>query len=251
MRYQGGKARLGKYILTHVLRGHRPGSAYVEPFVGGCNTFQLTAHLPAGTRFGYDVNPYLIAMWSALVEKRWMPPKFASFELYKSCKANPEQHPPELVGYVGHLTIGAGFFHTYARYQRGSNFSDRQIWLFRSHYEIIVRVRPLLVGGKFDCMSFEKIRLPKKPSTIYCDPPYASTETYGDRAIKQIRFGAFNHDLFYDWCVQASEAGHRVFISEYRMPSDRFKMIDKWSITKCVPGRGRPRKAEEALWVPR
>lgn len=45
-----------------------------------------------------------------------------------------------------------------------------------------------------------------------CDIPYEGRTGY--------RYGKFNHEAFYSWCKSVASAGHKVFVSEYRMPED-------------------------------
>lgn len=52
-------------------------------------------------------------------------------------------------------------------------------------------------------------------SVVYCDPPYKGTASYD---------GDFDHDKFFNWAANAS---FPVFISEYAVPDDRFKIVHK------------------------
>ena len=67
----------------------------------------------------------------------------------------------------------------------------------------------LIINGSFD--------IPEK-SIIYCDPPYKGTSGYGAK---------FEYDKFYDWCFSKKDEGHKVYISEYSMPTE-FKCV--WSM---------------------
>ena len=48
-------------------------------------------------------------------------------------------------------------------------------------------------------------------SVIYCDPPYANTDTYCI---------SFEHDKFHEWLREYRKKNQQVFISEYQMPND-------------------------------
>lgn len=64
----------------------------------------------------------------------------------------------------------------------------------------------------FYSQSYEQIEI-KKNSIVYCDIPYQETEEYRHE---------FNHKDFFDW---ASSRQFPVYISEYEINDDRFKLI--------------------------
>lgn len=64
---------------------------------------------------------------------------------------------------------------------------------------------------------YRNIQIPDN-SIIYCDIPYRNTNNYK----KSI---AFNYETFYQWCVDMSNKGYEVFISEYNIPDDRFEEV--------------------------
>ena len=57
----------------------------------------------------------------------------------------------------------------------------------------------------------------KPNSVIYCDPPYKNT-------LSSYSFD-FDYDVFYSWCEEQTES---VYISEYSMPEERFKVVAEW-----------------------
>ena len=65
---------------------------------------------------------------------------------------------------------------------------------------------------EFSSKSYDEIEI-KENSIVYCDPPYKMTADYG---------GEFDHDRFLDWCDKQTSP---VFISEYNIEDDRFKII--------------------------
>ena len=77
---------------------------------------------------------------------------------------------------------------------------------------------------------------------IYCDPPYINTAGYLS--------GSFNHDEFYDWCIEKAKQGYKVFISEYDMPSDRFKSIFNVAKRQQLHHLGAGKVKQEHLFVP-
>lgn len=56
-------------------------------------------------------------------------------------------------------------------------------------------------------------------SIIYCDIPYNEKGKY-------IKSTDFDYDTFYKWCVDKSNDGFNVYISEYDIPDDRF--VEVW-----------------------
>lgn len=88
-------------------------------------------------------------------------------------------------------------------------------------------------------LSYEDVKL-EPNSIIYCDPPYKGTDKY---------FSDFDYDRFYDWCEDRAKDGHKVFVSEYYMPEDRFTSV--WSksvLPKLAGGKAKTRKTEK-LWM--
>lgn len=76
-------------------------------------------------------------------------------------------------------------------------------------------------------------------SIIYCDIPYKGTCGY--------RFDTFDHDAFYDWAERQEVP---VFISEYWMPEDRFKVIAQWDRVSTFSATNNGLRKTEKLFVP-
>ena len=77
-----------------------------------------------------------------------------------------------------------------------------------------------------------------EPGIIYCDPPYKSTEGYGQD---------FDFDDFYAWCEHQSNP---VFISEYTMPEDRFVPVAAFTVTRKMNAK-KSSICHEKIWRPR
>ena len=91
--------------------------------------------------------------------------------------------------------------------------------------------------------SYNEVELPNSNDCIiYLDPPYKDTASYLS--------GSFNHDEFYDWCIEKAKQGYKVFISEYDMPSDRFKSIFNVDKIQQLSGTGAGKIKQEHLFVP-
>lgn len=85
--------------------------------------------------------------------------------------------------------------------------------------------------------SYEKVPLHNK-GIIYCDIPYKNTHSYST---------VFNYDKFYDWCEEQTLP---VFISEYNMPSDRFRVVASFKKRQLFSAKGAGKEVEEKLWIP-
>ena len=89
---------------------------------------------------------------------------------------------------------------------------------------------------------YKKVELPDPSEcVIYYDPPYINTAGY---------IGDFNHDEFYDWCIEKAKQGYKIFISEYDMPSDRFKSIFNVDKRQLLSVQGSGKLKQEHLFVP-
>jgi len=66
-------------------------------------------------------------------------------------------------------------------------------------------------------LSYDEVPI-ENDSVIYCDPPYANTDTYCI---------SFEHDKFHEWLRKCREKNQQVFISEYQMPDDFFEVYFK------------------------
>lgn len=80
-------------------------------------------------------------------------------------------------------------------------------------------------------------------SVIYCDIPYKDTFCYSNNGEKI----NFDYGAFYDWCERQAVP---VFISEYWMPEDRFKVIAEWDRTSSFSSTNNSLKVKEKLFVP-
>lgn len=110
--------------------------------------------------------------------------------------------------------------------------------------EEAVDFRPFLFRGEYEmrvCDYREVDILPD--SVVYADIPYFNTGGYDAKSNKC----TFDHNTFYDWCESLEVP---VFISEYWMPEDRFKVIAQWDRLSTFSGRNNSLKVEEKLFVP-
>jgi DNA adenine methylase len=212
MKYMGSKARIAKDILPIILQNRTKDSLYIEPFSGGMNTICEVD----GPRIANDVNPYLIAMWSKLIEG-WEP-QYIDKELYIKIKDNPESYPKYLVGWVGfNCSYSGKFFGGYAGQIKTkiNTIRDYQIEAIKNVKKQINKLKSVTF------LNCSYLDLPKFPngSVIYCDPPYFGTTRYDN---------AINHEEFWNWCREQRLNKNYIYVSEYSAPND---FLEIWSKT--------------------
>jgi len=210
--YGGGKARIGKEILSVIKKYEEKldwDGDYFEPF---CGLLGVGIHFAEEGRnvLACDANKDLIMMWKAL-KRGWMPPKSCNKKHYDELK-NSNKHSAER-GFVGFAAAYSGIFFAGYRVKdyNGNNFFKRarDSILNMSEYLNMVRFLPSQDYKKFS---------PKR-MTIYCDPPYKNNN------FKSEHFSDFDHEEFWDTMRKWSKH-NLVIISEYKAPKD-FKVI--WS----------------------
>ena len=226
MQYLGGKFKLSKYILPIILENRKPGQWYVEPFVGGANSFFRVDN----PKLGNDNHYYLIEMLKA-VQSGWNPPEIVSKEFFQEVKSSIELYDPKLVGFIGFCcSFGGIWFRGYASDKVGRrNYA-------RCGANALRKIRPNIEGAVLKHGSYLDLDIPEN-SLIYCDPPYARTTKFTT--------GKFDHDEFWQWCRMKSEEGHDVFISEYNAPPDFGCVYEKEFKTNLYPGKKGLKRVEK------
>lgn len=211
MVYVGSKSKIAKYILPIILKDRKPGQWYVEPFAGGMNTICLVE----GNRIASDANKYLMEMWRALKYGMTMPEEISE-EMYWKQYIEYDVGTEEcmhITGWVGFLGSFSGIM--FGGYCRPDKKRDRIAEMIRN----IKRQIPLIKGVELDCKPYNELLIPEN-SIIYCDPPYKNKKKY--RTAEE-----FNHERFYNWCLNMHKKGHTIFVSENEMP-EPFKEV--WSM---------------------
>tara|TARA_Y100001973_G_C5111510_1_gene287958 strand:+ start:101 stop:835 length:735 start_codon:yes stop_codon:yes gene_type:complete len=205
MFYLGGKSRISKYIVPLMEDYRLNNQAWVEPFVGGCNTIADAC----GVRYGNDIRSDLIDMWEAVTYNKYEPPETINKEMYYTIKNSSRNFTPELRAFV---SVGCSFggkeWGGYAKNKNGRNYVQE------SRRGLMQKARKLH-GVIFSKGSYDNMYIPPK-SIIYCDPPYKNSTGYNVE---------FDHDLFWKWCRAKASEDHTVFISEYEAPED---FIEIW-----------------------
>lgn len=215
MKYLGSKSRLAKDIIPIILKDQPTHRPYVEPFAGGMNTIceVPNTHL----RIAADINPYLIAMWTAICDYNWVPPEYVDRDEYARVKQNPENYPDYYVGWVGFNCSYSGRF-----FQGFAGITDTKTGYQRNYQKeaqnAVQRQVKKLKGTQFICSDYLSLQLPEEPCIIYCDPPYLKTTGYRD---------GIDHEEFYAYVRNLSAQGHTVFFSEYQAPEDFTCVFEK------------------------
>ena len=227
----GSKNRHAKELLPIILKDREPNQWYVEPFVGGFNMIDKVG----GDRIANDINPYLIALFTA-IQSGWIPPSNISVEEYKHIKNNKEQYPDYLVGFVGFGCSYSGkWFGGYAR--GNSNNGEPRNYCDESKRNILKQADSLK-DIVIDCGVYHDLSIPQN-SIIYCDPPYANTTKYKDD---------FDHDMFWCWVRDMKDQGHKVFVSEYSAPDD-FKCVWEKTVNNTLTKQTGSKQGVERLFV--
>lgn len=219
MRYSGSKRLIINHILPFLQENLNGNNYYVEPFVGGCNSF---SKVPYDKKIGCDVNEYVIDMWKYF-QDGGKPIKLLTKEEYDDIfldyKEHTNKYPNWLIGYVGNAcSYGSAWFNGYAHYneRKGENH------ILEAYNGTIKQLESFnnLKNSNFVCANYYDLEIPKN-SVIYCDPPYCGTKGYID--------SNFDSDRFWNWCIEKKNEGHHVYVSEYNAPSE-FKCI--WQMNK-------------------
>lgn len=86
--------------------------------------------------------------------------------------------------------------------------------------------------------SYEKVDIPDN-AIVYCDIPYKGTNKYDFD---------FDYDKFYYFACSVKVP---IFISEYQMPSDRFKVYREFEKRCCMSAQNNSLKKIERVFVPK
>ena len=224
----GSKRRIAKDIIPIMLKDRKEGQYFYDLFVGGGNLLEKIG----GNRIANDNNEYLIELFKYMQKDNFELP-FVGEEKYKEIQKNRENYPKWLVGYVGfQLSFGAKFFGGYRRDKAGVRDYENEA------QQNLKAQQNLIKDVSFLCGSYDEVELVPN-SIIYCDIPYKDTTKYNTSK-------GFDYDKFYNWCVEKHKEGHKVFISEYYMPEDRFECVWEKEIANSL---AKGSKGNEKLFI--
>lgn len=234
MKYMGSKARHAKELLTIILKEHISDMWYVEPFVGGANMIDKVPK--EYKRFGADTNEYLIEMWKDAING-YLSFDYVTPDLYSEVRSNKEKYSKGFVGWIAHgCSYNGKWFGGFAGKITTKEGLERNYQTEAAN--AVKKQIKLLEGCHFKHKSVFDLSLPSK-STIYCDPPYAGTTKYKDD---------FDHERFYQWCRDRKNEGHKLFISEYKMPDD-FVCVWQKDVNSSLTKETGAKKATEKLFT--
>ena len=244
--YHGGKQRIGK-ALAEVIYDVATEVAdeddfeikgYCEPFCGMLGVYQ---HIPElfgmdGVDIKYkagDINCSTIKMWKR-AQKGWKPPTSCTRREHSDLKNH--KRSSAVKGFVGHAcSFGGQYFGAYKT--RGSNH-------VASQSDKVVRVAKEVKDVDFTCGEYTQFSH-LRGYVIYCDPPYAATESrYYDEGSHR---RSFDTPKFNSWCEQMTECGNLVFVSEYTQPKYSTTVWSKDS--KAAVHHGGLAKGSERLFL--
>ena len=236
MKYMGSKSKISIELKSIFdLNRTSLNQYYIEPFVGGCNMIDKMK----GKRIASDNNKYLIALWKGLQANLERPDKVTK-QMYDNAKNDLKNGTNDfyndfLIGLIGFMASFNGKFFNGFVNDEMNDVRDYQSELKRS---IEKQIR-YLKDVSFFFSEYKELLLPEN-SIIYCDIPYKNTTKY--------ETGNFNHLEFYEWAELKSKQGHKVFISEYAMPEDRFSKIWTKQIKSNLSNKNQIKT--ECLFVP-
>jgi DNA adenine methylase len=234
MKYMGSKRRIAKEIIPIMLKDYKEGIVFYDLFCGGCNLIdKIPNHIP---RVANDLNKYVIALFKELQKDDFIFPEHIGEEKYKHIQKNKQEYPDWLVGYAGfNLSFAAKFFGGYRRDNAGvRNYENEAQQNLKAQQNLIKYI-------DFYNANYDEVML-KDNSMIYCDIPYKNSTNYSNK-------DKFDYEKFYNWCIEKRKEGHKVFISEYYMPSDYFDCVWQKEITSSLTTDTGSKKGVEKLWV--
>ena len=232
----GSKDKISKEI-KEIIDLNRTSSkqAYVEPMCGGCNMIDKMK----GKRIAGDNNKYLIALWKGLqldLKRPYEIPK----DLYNKAKKDYKNGTNTnfndfLIGWIGFMASFNGKFFDagYGGITEKRNYIDEQI---RNTEAQIKNIK----GIDFYFTDYQNLLIPEN-SIIYFDIPYFDSTKYTTNT--------FDYPIFYDFAELKSKQGHKVFISEYWMPEERFTKVWQKQVKSNLSTRTQTKI--ECLFIPK
>ncbi len=240
MRYLGGKSRLAKHIAQII----SPRGLWWDPFCGGLSiAVQLSKY---GKGIVSDSCEPLISLYRA-VARGWIPPDTLSKQEWDSAKELEDSNPFKAFAGFG-CSYGGMWF---------TGYEGRYTVVSRTHPNGMIQDKPRAAkisllrdieqikrsGSSIVDLDFLNIRPGSLPiDTIYCDPPYAGTASYG--AVNK-----FNHEKFWDYCALWSRRAE-VFVSELSCPL-RHELVWSREYEKRVGAQGQQNstKIEKLFYI--
>lgn len=198
MRYLGGKHKVKKWLAATILP--RVQGRLFEPFHGG-----LSATVALQPYCASDAFKPLVDLVKA-VRGGWLPPEDITKEEFYALRGGgtlEETFSRFACSFGGDWNGG---------YAKNRDPKTGRIFSYAPGSRTAL-LRKIAKTKNVNFCHRDYLWIDAKPGdTIYCDPPYAGTTSYGT--------GPFNHELFWDWCRWQASHGVLVFVSEFSGPSD-------------------------------
>lgn len=234
MKFMGSKRRIAKEIIPIMLKDYQENQTFYDLCAGGANLIdKIPNTIP---RVANDINKYVIALFKELQKDDFKFPEHIGELEYKNIQQNKDKYPDWLVGYVGfNLSFAAKFFGGYGRDKAGIRDYENEA------QQNLKAQQNLIKDIDFQNKEYYDVEL-KPNSIIYLDPPYFGTTKYVNK-------NKFDYDKFYNWCIDKHNDGHKVFISEYYLPEDKFECIWQKEITSSLTKDTGAKKGIEKLFI--
>lgn len=233
MRYMGGKAKLAKTIVEEIFKYDTKGwNRFIEPFLGGCN---IVGHLPRGFNgqvICSDANAALISLYDAII-KGWIPPTEVSRETYEKARTLDDANPMKAFCGFG-CSFAGKWFGGYASSET-RNYAKNCVNSLARKTPAILRIDTLR------CCNYNAIEI-GVGDIVYCDPPYAGTTGYGAVPL-------FDSKEFWQWCVNSTNAGATIFVSEYACPVKHTVIWEQDKTTTVSLDKSKYKTAKEQLFL--
>ena len=246
MRYPGSKRRIAHDIEQLVLTHKGDRDVYIEPFVGGANSFTpIQRHFTVA--LGADTNADLIALYQA-VQGGWEPPTLdltrEEYALLRSNSMAMCKGPDPWRGLVG---VGGSYsgkwFGGHAHGGYGADGSPRN-HLAESWRALQKQAGHWGSGVRFQACDYTVLDNLRNPDecVIYCDPPYKGVTGFGSEA--------FDSEAYYEFITQFAMTTDAVVVcSEYTMPEPTWKPVWSREQLQSLSLAGDRGQAIESLWM--
>ena len=220
-----------------------------EPYIRYCWSF---GNKGDGYLYSREIEPYKKAFWEFAVFKNPQPLRAYGFNVDELLDL-PTSYERRIAfrQYLAKIPFvdkkGSHFYYKLSELKKYKGFYNNTRLGRLQSLESLERLQRLEKQESFKSLEihqgcYKKVELPEPSEcVIYCDPPYINTAGY---------IGDFNHDEFYDWCIEKAKQGYKVFISEYDMPRDRFKSVFSIEKRQTLNGKGAGAIKQEHLFMP-
>ena len=221
-----------------------------EPYVRYCWSFGNNGK---GYMYSREIEPYKKAFWEFAVFKNAEPLRAYGFNIDELLDL-PTSYERRIVfrQYLAKLPFidkkGSHFYYKPSEIKKYKGFDNNTMLDALQSLQRLESLQNLENLENFENLeihqkSYNEVELPNSNDCIiYLDPPYKDTVSYLS--------GSFNHDEFYDWCIEKAKQGYKIFISEYDMPSDRFKSIFNVAKRQQLHHLGAGKLKQEHLFIP-